>query len=161
MSEATADEVGESPPKRRSPLMRVQQLALLSAMGVVSVNIWTGAPLLALLVASRIFDSGPLSMASVFVVAALLAAFAAALVMVLGVISRAYDRVTGRERTVRTHLPWLRSMRGERPREVGAGVTVSAPERVLIGSVVLAVIAFEIWFFFFSTSPFDQRTGRE
>jgi hypothetical protein len=26
--------------------------------------------------------------------------------------------------------------------------------------VVLAFVAFEIWFFFFSSSPIDQRSGR-
>jgi hypothetical protein len=161
MSAAAADEAGESQSSRRSPFMRLQQLALLSAMGVVSVNIWTGAPLLSLWIASRIYASGAPSMSAVFVVAALLALIAVALVLALGYISRTYDRVTGRERTVRTHLPWLRSMRGERPREMGASAGVSAPERIVIASVVLAVIAFEIWFFFFSTSPIDQRSGRE
>jgi hypothetical protein len=27
-------------------------------------------------------------------------------------------------------------------------------------TVAAAVLAFEIWFFFFSSSPIDQRTGR-
>jgi hypothetical protein len=27
--------------------------------------------------------------------------------------------------------------------------------------VVIAVIAFEVWFFFFSGSPIDQRSGRD
>jgi hypothetical protein len=31
---------------------------------------------------------------------------------------------------------------------------------VLVASVVIAVLAFEVWFFFFfSSSPIDQRTG--
>jgi hypothetical protein len=33
-------------------------------------------------------------------------------------------------------------------------------ERILVVCVVLAVAAFEIWFFFFSTSPIDGRSGR-
>jgi hypothetical protein len=160
MSGAGANGVGKPQGVHRSPMVRLQQIALLSAMGAVSVNIWTGAPLLALWIASRLFDSGAPSMGAIFVVAALLALIATALVIALGAISSTYDRVSGSEQTVRTHLPWLRSMRGERPREVGAEVGVSAPEKVLIASVVLAVLAFEIWFFFFSTSPIDQRSGR-
>jgi hypothetical protein len=32
---------------------------------------------------------------------------------------------------------------------------------MLIVCVVIAVVAFEVWFFFFSTSPIDQRSGRD
>jgi hypothetical protein len=51
-------------------------------------------------------------------------------------------------------------MRGEREMYPGDRLTVTTLERVLVVVVVLAVAAFEIWFFFFSGSPIDQRTGR-
>ena len=62
--------------------------------------------------------------------------------------------------TVRAHLPWLRSLRGERPREVGAKVGLSALDVILVGAVVIVVVAFELWFFLVSGSPIDQRSGR-
>jgi hypothetical protein len=31
---------------------------------------------------------------------------------------------------------------------------------VLVVSVVVVVALFEVWFFFYSSSPIDQRTGR-
>jgi hypothetical protein len=37
---------------------------------------------------------------------------------------------------------------------------LSTLERILVVVVAMAAIAFEIWFFFYSTSPIDQRTGR-
>jgi hypothetical protein len=73
----------------------------------------------------------------------------------------AYDRLTGRRRSVRRTLPWMRSMRGERPHEQPEGVRPSQAELMLIVCVVIAVIAFEVWFFFFSGSPIDQRSGRD
>jgi hypothetical protein len=51
-------------------------------------------------------------------------------------------------------------MRGERKLYAGERPTVTAPERVLVLVGVMAVMAFEIWFFFFSGSPIDQRSGR-
>jgi hypothetical protein len=37
---------------------------------------------------------------------------------------------------------------------------LSAVEIVAVGMVLIVVIAFEVWFFFFSSSPIDQRSGR-
>jgi len=51
-------------------------------------------------------------------------------------------------------------MRGERPHEQGAEYRLSALEVILVVSVVAAVVAFEIWFFFYSGSPIDARSGR-
>jgi hypothetical protein len=59
------------------------------------------------------------------------------------------------------HVPWLRSMRGERPHyEKQRARDLSPLEVILIVSVVAAVVVFEIWFFFFSGSSIDQRSGR-
>jgi hypothetical protein len=51
-------------------------------------------------------------------------------------------------------------MRGERPVYPGESARLTAPERTLVAVVIVAVVAFEIWFFFFSGSPIDQRSGR-
>ena len=37
---------------------------------------------------------------------------------------------------------------------------LSALEIVLITMVVVVVALFEVWFFFYSPSPIDQRSGR-
>jgi hypothetical protein len=73
---------------------------------------------------------------------------------------RAYQEATGTAPTVRTHAPWLRSMRGERPEYAARGANISGAERVVVATVVVAALAFEIWFFFFSGSSIGGGSGR-
>jgi hypothetical protein len=141
----------------RSKLWRV---VLLSLIGLASLNLWTGGPLLALWVGSRAQGSGPPKMGSVFVVTIVLTAVSLGLIRLIAVLQKAYDEYTGEGPRVRAHTPWLRSMRGERPVYPGERVHVTAPERVLVAVVIVAIALFEVWFFFFSGSPIDQRSGR-
>jgi hypothetical protein len=133
----------------------------MTAMAVASLNIWTGAPLLAVWIGSRVVGDSQVTMGAVALVAISLLAFSLGLVRLLGLLGAVDDRVTGRRSAVRQHTPWLRSMRGERPHEQGSSVRPSPMEAILIVSVVLGVAAFEIWFFFYSGSSIDQRSGRD
>lgn len=139
----------------------MQRLALLCGMSVAAVNLWTGAPLLALWVGSRVQGGGPPTMGAVFVVVVVLAVLVLALMRALAVLGERYDQETGQTRSVRRHVPWLRSMRGERPHAHGETARISALDRVLITMVVIAVLAFEVWFFFYSGSPIGPETGRD
>ena len=140
--------------------MIAKRVLLVGAMVIVTVNIWTGSPLLALWIGSRVQPpSGP-SMLAVAVVAVSLAVFSYALVKLLARLDAAYGRVTGRRATVSRHVPWLRSMRGERPHAIRHARELSPLELVLVTTVVIVVALFEVWFFFFSPSPIDQRSGR-
>ena len=138
----------------------IKRLGLLVLMVVAGLNVWTGSPLLSLWVGSRVQGEGPPTMGAAFAVVATLGALSVLLVQALGRLGRAYDSLTGHAPTVRRHVSWLRSMRAERPQYEGMRVRPSALEVILIVMVVIAVIAFEIWFFFFSGSPIDQRSGR-
>jgi hypothetical protein len=138
----------------------VKRLTLVVLIAVASLNIWTGGPLLALWVGSRVQGTGPPNMASFFVVVLVLLGVALALVRLVSILEGQYDALTKHSSTVRTHAPWLRSMRGERKQYEGERSQVTAPERVLVIVAVAAILAFEIWFFFFSGSPIDQRSGR-
>jgi hypothetical protein len=129
-------------------------------IGLASVNLWTGGPLFALWVGSHAQGSGPLTMFSLLVVTVVLLAVSLLLVRLIAVLQAAYGRQTGEPTDVRSHAPWLRSMRGERPLYPGERARISAPERVLVAVVIVAVLVAEVWFFFFSGSPFDQRSGR-
>jgi hypothetical protein len=141
--------------------VRIERVALVCVMSLTTINIWTGGPLFALWVGSRVQSSGPPSMAAVGVVAVVLGAVSFGLVRLLAVFDAVYDRLTGRGTRVNRHVPWLRSMRGERPHyEKQRARDLSPLEVILIVSVVVAVIAFEIWFFFFSGSSIDPRSGR-
>jgi hypothetical protein len=147
--------------ERRGIGWRVRKVGLLIGMALASVNIWTGSPLLSLWVGSRVQSSAStISLGAVSVVAVVLIGVSLALIQALGVMQAAYDRLTGTRRAVRRTLPWMRSMRAERPHEQPEGVRPSPVELMLIVCVVVAVIAFEVWFFFFSGSSLDQRSGR-
>lgn len=148
---------GESSSGAGSFLKRV---ALAAAIGVVALNVWTGSPLLALWIGSRVQGSGPPSMAAIAVFVVVFAMLSFGLYQLLKLLGTAYDRATGTTATVRRHTPWLRSMRGERELYAGEKPRLTAVERILVGMVILVFAIFEIWFFFFSTSPIDQRSGR-
>jgi hypothetical protein len=140
---------------------QLKRLVLAAVIALLTVNVWTGAPLAALWVGSRVQTGGQATMLAIAVVAAVLALIAFLLLRLLALASATYDRVSGTEASgVRTHAPWLRSMRGERPQYPGVRTQLTAPERIFVFSVVVAVVAFEIWFFFFSGSSIDQRSGR-
>jgi hypothetical protein len=129
-----------------------KRIALAAAAAVVTVNIWTGAPLLALWVGSRAAGPSGLSMTAVGVVVVVLIALVLALTALLGRINARYDQLTGRvaERRV---SPWMRSMRAERDDAIRARQGTSAIERVVVYSVTAAVLVFNVWFFFFAGSP--------
>lgn len=127
-------------------------MLLASASTLVSLNIWTGAPLLAVWVGSKAAGDSGLSMGAVFLVIVVLAVSVGLLATALTWLSAQHDRLTGRPASARRTSPWLRSMRGEREEFARERQTVSPIERIAVLSVVLCVISFEVWFFFFAGS---------
>ena len=134
----------------------VKRIGLAIATTLVSINIWTGCPLLAVWVGSRTAGDSQLSMRAVFVVVLVLAASAISLTLLLGWLSAKYDALIGRPAALRRTSPWLRSMRGEREEIARQNRGITGGERIVVISVVACVIAFEIWFFFFAGSPLPQ-----
>ena len=84
-------------------------------MAFLALNVWTGSPLLAVWLGSKVQgeESQP-SMGAYAVVIFSLIAFSWGLYQLLKLVMGAYQDATGTRPTVRTHAPWLRSMRGER-----------------------------------------------
>ena len=144
---------------------RIRRAGVLAATAVVGVNVWTGSPLLALWVGSRVEDSsvstGP-SMTAIFVVVVVMAVMSWALLRLLYRLQDRYFKLSGREPR-RYRSTWLQSMRAERgewQREHDPSVRATPFEITVMICVVAAVAVFEIWFFFYSPSPIDQRSGR-
>ena len=144
---------------------RIKRAAVLALTAVVAMNVWTGSPLLALWVGSRVENSssasGP-SMLAIFVVVAVMAVTSWVLLRMLYRLQEHYFKLIGRPPR-RYRSTWLRSMRAERgewEREHSAEARATPFEIVVMVCVVAAVAAFEIWFFFYSPSPIDQRSGR-
>ena len=121
--------------------------ALVALMAVGSVVMWLGVPLALIYAASKLADTPNPSMGPYLLVFIGLPIGMALVGKALGVLNRAHIRLTGAE--VDAYRPgWTRSMRGERQVERRGGVL----DRVMIISVVVAGIAFAIWFFGFAGS---------
>ena len=140
-----------------SPEGRAKRVALAMVMALIGMNIWTGGPLLALWIGSRVQSSGSTSLTirpvTALTVFGAIALISFVLVQLLKRVSDVYDRASGVGPAKRKHDRWIASD--------GPGPTsLSALERMLVVMVAICVLAFEIWFFFFSTSPIDQRSGR-
>jgi hypothetical protein len=143
------------------PSGRLKPILLAAAMAFLALNVWTGSPLLAVWLGSKVQgeESQP-SMGAYAVVILALIGFSWGLYQLLKRVMGAYQDATGTAPTVRTHAPWLRSMRGERPDYPGNTAGISGGERVVVVTVLIAAAAFEIWFFFFSGSSIGGGGGR-
>jgi hypothetical protein len=73
------------------------------------------------------------------------------LVFLLIRVEAAYKFLSGEPVQQRRTLPWMRSLRDERP-ELAEKRALTGFEKSIIATVVLAAIAFETWFFFFAGS---------
>jgi hypothetical protein len=132
---------------------RLRRVPVVAAMVLCAVNLWTGAPLLAIWTGAQVVPSSGLSMAAVGVVVVVLAIACLALVSTLTWLGALHDRLTGRPPPGRRQAPWMRAMSGERPHQrAAAAPPLRALDYVLVGAVVAAVLAFEVWFFFFAGS---------
>jgi hypothetical protein len=132
---------------------RLKRAGLVALMVIVGLNIWTGSPLMALWLGSRVVGDDRITMGAVAVVAIAMAAISFLLIRALGALSERYDRLTGRPPARRQPAPWMRSMRGERVTRESARAALTALDVLLVIVVLLAIGAFEVWFFFFSGAP--------
>jgi hypothetical protein len=131
----------------------LKRIGLVAASALVSINIWTGAPLLAIWIGSKVQGSlTTLSMSAVLAVIGVLAVTVFVLAFLLAQINRSYDDLVGRAPAGRQTSPWLRSMRGEREADIREKFGMSPIEKVMVATVVAAALAFEVWFFFFAGS---------
>lgn len=135
------------PPPEPQPGSALKRAALAGATAFLAINLWTGAPLVALWVGSQVVGKTVLSMQAVFVVVIVLGVLVFSMAMGLAWLSAEYDRITGRVAGER-RLAWLRSTRAEGIEAPGYGAGISALERIVMTSVYLAVISFLVWFFF-------------
>jgi len=133
---------------RRS--ITLQRVAMAGATAFLSINLWTGSPLLALWLGSQVAEEQALSFKPLLVVVLSLAAFTLAISVALGWLESRYRLLVGlplRE----GRLTWLRAFNAQR--EPVRHVPMSALERIVTVFVYIAVTALLIWFLFFAGSP--------
>jgi hypothetical protein len=134
-------------------LLALKRALLAGATAFITVNVWTGAPLFALWVGSRVSNSHILSMAAVGVVVVVLAVLELVMVFALAWLNNIYDELTGRPQ-IEQRATWLRSMRAEPEGHVSQRVGITTLERIVMVNVWLAVIALAVWWVFCSGPPF-------
>jgi len=127
-----------------------KRLLLVALMALASVNLFTGAPLFAIWVGSRVQgDSGTLSMSAVLAVVVVMALVCSALVWSLNRMGAAHDALIGRPAS-RRQTTWMKPFNS--PSATAERTGLRTLDKVLVGAVVLAGLAFEAWFFFFAGS---------
>jgi hypothetical protein len=133
--------------------VHLKKVAITIATGLAAVNVWTGAPLLALWVGSHAQGGEVLSLRGVVTVLVVLGVLAFLLAWFLAWLNAKYDELSGRPPTLTRTSPWYRRMRGELDEHLRTRYSLSAPERVVAACVIAGVFAFEVWFFFIAGSP--------
>jgi hypothetical protein len=138
----------DSPPR----FMNLKRVALAGATAFLTVNIWTGAPVLALWVGSQVVGQRALSMTAVGVVIVVLTALVIVMALALAWLNNTYDELTGRPSAER-RAPWLRSMRAEAEGHISQRAGITLLERIVMINVYIAVITLVIWYIFFAGAP--------
>jgi hypothetical protein len=130
-------------------LFRCRRASMAAATAFLSINLWTGSPLLALWVGSLAASERQLSMASLFVVLLTLAAITLAILFGLERLDASYRQLVGHPLR-EGRLTWLRSFNAQR--EPVRSIPTSLLERIVTAVVYVAVIALIVWFLFFAGS---------
>ena len=138
-------------------MVKLKKVALVAGTAVATINLWTGAPLLAVWVGSQVQSGRILSMWGVVTVVAVLSVLAFLLGLALTWMGTTYDKLSGRPVLAARTSPWHRMLRGDRVEDVRSRYGVSAPEKAVAACVVLAVLVFEVWFFFFAGSSLPAQ----
>ena len=139
-------------PREAQPPHRLKRLGIVIATAVATMNVWTGAPLLAVWIGSQVQPGRLLSYRAVVTVVVVLAVLTFLLGWVLVWLSAKYDKLTGRPAEAGQTSPWHRAKRGDRVEDIRSRYGISAPEKVVAACVAVGVLAFEVWFFFFAGS---------
>jgi len=127
-----------------------KRLGLLALMALAALNLFTGAPLVAIWVGSQVQgEAGGLTMTAVLTVIVVLSVLCWLLVAALGRLGVAHDALVGRA-TDRRRSPWMRPFNEGGGRRDAA--SLRALDKILVAVVVVAGLPFEIWFLFFAGS---------
>ena len=152
---SAAAEPATQPAARREPdrFLEAKKTLIVIATALAAVNLWSGAPLLAVWIGSHAQGGNVLSLRGVVIVLVVLGVLAFLLAWALSWLHAKYDELVGRPPTLTRTSPWQRRMRGELDEHLRERYDLSAPERVVAACVIAGLLAFEVWFFFFAGSP--------
>ncbi|HEY1451609.1 MAG TPA: hypothetical protein VGF47_11715 [Solirubrobacteraceae bacterium] len=136
---------------RRSALL-LKRAAMAWVTALVTVNVWTGCPLLALWVGSRAVGSSELSMAAVVVVLIVLGLLELMMVLVLSWLTNVYDEMIGLPRSEH-QATWTRRLCAPESAGLNRKLGISSLEGIVVINVYVAVITLLVWYLFFASHP--------
>jgi hypothetical protein len=131
----------------------LERIALAAASMVVSINVCTGFPLLALWIGSRAASGNVFSWVGIITAIVSMAVLAGLGVTSLTRLSARYNKVTGRPPPTRQPRPWQLSMSTTRAAPERARRATNPVEVIVVLTVVVAFEALVIWFVFFAGPP--------
>jgi hypothetical protein len=126
--------------------------AIFVAMLFAAFSLWTAIPLSWIYIGSKVSKSqfpatGPYMVVAVGIILSIVIT-----AWLLIRLNRLYVQITGTNRLEPMRPAWMRSVRDDAP--VG---TTTVVEAVLMGSVLLAAVAFVLWFFLLAGSPIPNQ----
>lgn len=119
---------------------------------LVTVNVWTGCPLLALWIGSQAGGGRELSMTAVVVVLLALGVLELAMVLVLARLTDAYDALIGLRRDEHA-ATWTRRLCAPESAGLRRRLRISSLEGIVVINVYVAVITLIVWYLFFAPHP--------
>lgn len=123
--------------------------AIFLLMLLAALSLWTAIPLSWVYIASKMSHTQFPSQGPYVIVAVGIVVTVALVAWLIARLNQLYMRITGTNRLTPMRPTWLKSMR-DTSAPIG---TTTVVEAVLIGSVVLAMVAFTAWFLLLAGSP--------
>jgi hypothetical protein len=127
----------------------VKRVAMAGLTALVTVNVWTGCPLLALWVGSRAVGRGELSMFAVVVVLVVLGLLELAMMLVLAWLTAVYDELIGLQRTEQS-ATWIRRLCAPESAGLNRKLSITTLEGIVVINVYVAVTTLVVWYLFFA-----------
>ena len=123
------------------------------AMLLAAFSLWTAIPLSWIYIGSKLSQTqfpsgGPYAIVAVGIVVSILV-----VAWLIGRLNDLYVRITGTNRLEPIRPTWLKSMRDAAP----ARSSVTVVEAVLMTSVMLAALAFTLWYVLWAGSPIPNQ----
>jgi hypothetical protein len=126
-----------------------KRVGIAAATAVMTLNIWTGAPLAAMWIGSEVAGEHSLSMMGVCVVVLTLAALDFGLTMALTWLNARYREIAGLPPAARRNIGLRSAPPGT---EIHSQRRVLALESIVVANVYLAFGALAIWYVFFASA---------
>jgi hypothetical protein len=130
-------------------LSTLKRVTLAGLTALVTVNVWTGCPLLALWLGSRAVGKGELSMLAVVVALAALGVLEFAMVLVLAWLTDVYDEMIGLQRPEQS-ATWIRRLCAPESAGLKRSLQITTLEGIVVINVYVAVTTLVGWYLFFA-----------